>query len=142
MEPTRRVRRLLSLAGLAAVLVAVPTGTASGSCAGPAIETAGAATPLGEGGPLVVRGSGFLDGCDDSRGTSTGLGCSAPRREPVTPQRAVHLELRQGDQRFDLGTADAATDGSVVWRVTLPERLDTGPATLVADDAELPVSVG
>ncbi|SDT18702.1 hypothetical protein SAMN04488570_3782 [Nocardioides scoriae] len=138
------------------VLVSVPvagSGSARASCAAPELAVAGAGTgPAGvarvpAGGSLAVAGRGFVEGCDDTGGATTGPGCGAREpREVERPRRDVALVLVQGSRRWTLGTADAGTAsddrlGRVSWRVEVPAAVRPGPARLVTRDAELRVRV-
>lgn len=137
-----------------AVLLSAPSGSspAVASCAGPVLAVdgttgaTGVAAEVEAGGSLVVLGSYFVDGCDDTGGRAGG--CSAPE---VTerPLEDVTLTLRRGGQVVDLGSADAGTAadqqlGEVRWEATLPADLAPGRAVLTTDAAEggrLPVRV-
>ena len=142
--------RLVVLALLLAGLSLVPTGGASGSCAGPMLST----RSLGEGPPTLyvgglteVTGRWFVDGCDDTGGQSA-FGCGAPEPlEEERPLRDVELRLVQGHRSWVLGKADAGTAeegrlGQVSWTFRVPMTAKDGPATLRAGDAELKVVVG
>jgi hypothetical protein len=142
-------RRLTVLVLVLAGLAMLPTGGASGSCAGPALSTGsrgdGRPTVL-VGRPTEVEGRFFVHGCDDT-GSQSALGCggSGPREEE-TPMREVTLRLVQGDRGWVLGTADAGTAeegrlGEVSWRFRVPRAAADGPAVLRAETAELRISV-
>ncbi len=54
----------------------------------------------------------------------------------------VALFLRQGHRRWSLGTEDAATtDGRITWRVTIPDGVRPGRATLLAGVAKQKITV-
>ena len=144
----RRLLLLVLLVGLSAAPLG-PIGSASGSCAGPELQVAGATGDrpvLHTGRPLQVEGRHFVEGCDDT-GESSVLGCSRSEESEETPMTRVRLTLVQGDRKWVLGTADAGTGadrpdrGHVGWDVRLPDGVVTGRATLVAGSARLPVLV-
>ncbi|VXC23595.1 hypothetical protein [Nocardioides sp. AX2bis] len=132
------------LAGAAALSAPGGAPPASASCAGPtlAVEDApgsrGAVPEVEAGGTLVVDGSYFVDGCDDT-GSQAG-GCSAPEvtERPLTD---VTLTLSRADRVVDLGARDAGTAaeqqlGDVRWEATLPTDLAPGRAVLATDAVE------
>lgn len=95
---------------------------------------ASAQPPLALGPPVLVTGTHFFAGCQDTLGTR-GSGCSGGPAElpPQTPARQVHLVLSQGASSWDLGTADAdPEDSAISWRATLPPQVQPGPARLDA----------
>ena len=129
------------------VLVSAPLatgGSARASCAAPELEVAGTLVP---GVQVEVTGRGFVEGCDDTGGTTTGPGCTARQeREAVRPREQVALVLEQGSRRWRLGAVDAGTAadgmlGRVSWQVEVPREVRPGPARLVTRDAELRVRV-
>lgn len=145
---TRRLRGWLGLVvALSIVAAPWPGAPATASCAAPYLNLAGDLPPPAPGGELVVEGRAFVDGCNDTGG-STVFGCSVDEAEPAVPRRAVTLRLRQGGNECDLGIADAGSAedgelGQITWLVTMPEELRPGPATLLADGGEpLSVEVG
>jgi hypothetical protein len=94
---------------------------------------------------VTVDGSRFVDGCDDTGGTTV-LGCSSDG-ETETPMRDVTLTLEQGQRQWDLGTQDARGEpeeqrGEITWQVTIPEDVGPGRATLTAGDATEEILVG
>lgn len=149
----RHARRLLVTAASAAALGLVATSPVTASCAGPALDVAGAevrydptgaSRPVGvlarPDGPLVVTGTTFTDGtCNDTPDTS---GCEPPRQAaPPQPARGVELRLTQDGQTWRLAVADADRDSAVRWRVDLPPELRPGRATLTAGTAHLELDV-
>lgn len=152
MRNHRRGRGGARLGLLAVALVAlsvVPSGGASGSCAGPELSAPALVDrppQLMIGGETTVTGTSFVDGCDDGGGADV-LGCSRDEGETVTPLRDVTLILRQQGRTWELGTADAGTAqegrlGQVSWTIRVPMDLAAGPAVLVAGRARLKVEVG
>jgi hypothetical protein len=145
-----RTRGAAALFVLTALSLA-PVGSASGSCAGPDLQVRG-------GGPepatvrvdmvVIVDGTRFVDGCDDTGGGNTGFGCSSSDdRETETAMEEVTLTLRQGQRQWDLGTQDAVAEpeehrGEISWKVTIPDDVGPGPATLTAGDATEDILVG
>lgn len=132
-----------------ALLLGLPV-PASGSCAAPSLDVAGA-TPspspglggeqvpvvrLQAGQPVRVTGGGFPNFCDD---TGSSGGCGQPR-DPE-PLRDVELVVVQGERRAVLGTADADPVYTVTWDVALPADLVPGRAALVAGGVGLDVEV-
>jgi hypothetical protein len=110
-----------------------PMGSASGSCSAPVLlvdDPHKLSGKLRTGSTVVVAGSSFVDGCEDSE----------------NPMRNVGLVLRQGARDWDLGVQDAGSAeehalGRIAWRVRVPEGVRPGRAILVAGSAELPVSL-
>ncbi|KAA1428771.1 hypothetical protein [Nocardioides antri] len=86
-------------------------------------------------------GRAFVDGCDDTDGSSSTLGCSTPDDEVETPHEDIGLRVTQGARRWELGREDAGTAdnnqlGHVSWTVTIPDDLNPGRATLEADNSD------
>jgi hypothetical protein len=141
-----RVVPLLLVLTAAAVM---PIGGANGSCAGPQLRVGmgGEGPPTVRIGSIVtVQGEHFVHGCNDTGGGSV-LGCSTDEGEIEAPMEDVTLTIRQGRQKWDLGTRDAgaAADnklGQVAWEVTIPESLRPGPAILVADGVKEKIAIG
>jgi len=138
VKPTR-----LLLAVPLLLLGVAPTPSAA-TCAAPWL-TAAPGTVLERGVPATVEGRAFVDGCRDSM--TCGIGCGACEYDdpPPEPYRDVDLRLVQDGRSWHLGTTDAASaeaavEGRVRWRVTVPAAARPGRARLVADHAE-PVSV-
>lgn len=142
------VLRLCLLFGSAVVAVALPLpgDRAAASCAAPYLRIAGTPRelrpPVRRGSTVTVTGFGFVDGCDDSRGTTT-FGCfsHSEEREPEHPLPHLSLRVRQQGRAWALGTADAEKAahqrlGRVTWEVRLPAALRPGRATLGADGSQ------
>lgn len=121
--------------------VAATSVPAGASCVGPMLDVAPRGETFVRGATIEVGGHHFVDGCNDT-GSCTGfLGCQrCDYGPPPAPRTAVELQLVQRGRAWDLGTADAAADGSVTWRVTFPADARRGAARLVADGAQ-PVRV-
>lgn len=140
-------KRLLPLLLLLAAAALAPAGNAAASCAGPQLRVGavGDSPPGVEiGSAVTVRGSFFVHGCDDTGGRT--MGCAGEQRTTETPMGDVTLTIRQGGQRWDLGTKDAGTAaenklGRLAWHVEIPADLRPGPAVLRADGATLKVTV-
>ncbi|MBZ5737627.1 hypothetical protein [Nocardioides mangrovi] len=121
---------LLGLTGLAAA--PFPSSPAAAGCAGPQVVVPGVDVArdrpvLTRGSEVTVRGRYFLDGCDDTGGSSATLGCTTDDEgETVQPSRDVELRLN-GEL---VGTADADEDGRITWTFTVPVDLPVGPATM------------
>ncbi|MGH3424490.1 MAG: hypothetical protein ACRDO8_07170 [Nocardioidaceae bacterium] len=96
---------------------------------------------------VAVAGRAFVDGCDDTGGGSTFLGCTHREAgETETPLHDVALTLRQHGRTWRLGRADAgsATEGRlghVLWKVHVPRELRPGRAVLRAKGARLVVTI-
>jgi hypothetical protein len=134
----------------------VPANPATASCVGPYmfVGKVQKSTVIDPAATLSVSGRAFARGCDDT-GSSSIFGCRSSQGERLTPMQDVVLLLRQGDQRWRLGVADAKSAeqnqlGRITWHVQVPAEVRTGRATLVADirprgsdglDARLPVRV-
>jgi hypothetical protein len=125
-----------------------PAERAAASCAAPSLQIGDDTqrrVTIATSATVTVEGRGFVDGCDDSGG-QTEWGCAS---DDVTqaPSRDVGLSIRQGAQRWDLGSADAGTAednrlGQVTWSFDVPVRLAPGRATLIARGAQpLPVVI-
>ncbi len=133
---------MLVLLGAAATAAPGLGSPAAASCAAPSLDAGRGPRPVVVAGdPLVVRGAGYLDACDDSGGCTAG--CSGCRRVQVHGLRDVTLQLRQGGRTWDLATADAtdattptgtgAGRGEVAWDAVLPSALRPGRAVLRTD---------
>lgn len=85
----------------------------------------------------VVRGSYFINGCQDTMTCTEWLGCSRCRHDEPRPQPFGDLELRlmQDGSVWDLGVAEGH-DGSPVWSMRVPEGAEPGAARLLVDQAE------
>lgn len=147
---SHQVRVAAAAAVLAATIAPLPTWTASAGCVAPYLRVDDA----GEGRPIVFRGASvtvegraFVEGCDDTDGSSGFLGCSSHDEEPVLPHEDVLLRITQGDRRWDLGRADAGSAddnqlGQISWTITVPGDLKPGRALLEADASDsLPILV-
>lgn len=98
---------------------------------------------LERGAATLLEGRAFVEGCRDSMGCSTGLGCDACRYEdpPEVPLRDVSLRLVQADRTWDLAVADAGMAennqlGWVTWTFEVPVGANPGPAKLVPEHGE------
>jgi hypothetical protein len=134
----------------------VPTTPATASCVGPYVFVGRVekSTVINPAAALRVSGRAFVRGCDDT-GSSSIFGCRSSQGERETPMQDVVLLLKQGDQRWRLGSGDAGSAeqnqlGHITWHVQVPAEVRSGRATLVADirprgsdglDARLPVQV-
>lgn len=129
---------LLLGALMAGLLVApFPPPTATGSCVPPTVEL-GKDTVLTPGGSASVKGSAFKEGCNDTGGCTSFLGCEDCHEEPEVPYDDIELRLRQGGHTWTLGVADAgsAADselGQVEWTFLVPRAARPGRATLLTD---------
>lgn len=92
--------RGLLLAGVAAALFGGLLPSARGSCASPFIEIVKPAAQhdrparLAAGESVTARGRGWLAGCNDTGGGSTG-GCSQPSEEPpVKPMTDIEVRIK------------------------------------------------
>ncbi len=140
---------------LAAAVAPFPGAPASASCVGPQLATAGQrAIPSearpGQRAPAVrpasvvsVDGRFFVDGCDDTGGQTSVLGCDrqAGPEDQVAPMKDVELVLRQGGREWSLGTADADAHGRITWDVRIPVDLRSGRAILLAATSRTAVVV-
>ena len=151
-----RSRASLVVVMCAAALGLVAPSPVTAGCVGPSLEVPGAQTRFAaqlEGrsvtvlprrdGPLAVTGMTFANGpCNDTPNTS---GCGAPETPaPSVPAKGVELTLRQGEQTWRLGTADASGSDdnyAVRWDIELPADLRPGRATLIAGTADLAIEV-
>ena len=134
----------------------VPADPATASCVGPYLFVGKVQndTVIDPAADLSVSGRAFARGCDDT-GSSSVFGCQPSQGERTTAMKDVVLLLKQGDQRWRLGIADAGSAdqnqlGHITWHVQVPAGVRTGRATFVADirprgsdglDARLPVRV-
>ncbi len=123
--------------GLPLAPVAAPS--ASAACVGPYLLVGDVQhrPSIRAGASLTVEGRAFVRGCDDT-GSVNMFGCRSSQGEVETPMSNVVLSLRQGDERWRLGTENAgsAADnrlGHVTWQVAVPAEVETGRALLVAD---------
>lgn len=144
-----QVRLVFSAVLVAAAVAPWPAWNASAGCAAPSLEVVGTddlRPTLTRGATVTVSGRSFVDGCNDTGGSST-FGCTSEEEEPVLPHEDISLTITQGDRRWELGTEDAGTAddnqlGQVTWTVTIPADLEPGRALLQADPSEpLPVFV-
>lgn len=131
-----RFPRLVVVCGFLLVSLGLVVPVSSASCASPRLQVAGQEAEgrprLPVTGPFGVKGSGFVDGCNDGGG---GTGCHAQKPEPVRPVRAK-LELRQGARTWVIGLArpgSAQHLGDLWWEVALPAGVRPGVATLLTD---------
>lgn len=142
-----RLRAVLVVLFLGAILP-WPGETASAQCAAPWLyvgDLEQSRPAISEDDPVTVEGRGFVGGCEDGTGQDV-LGCTVDEPEAEVPMTHVTLSIRQGDRSWRLGTEDAggAEDGElghITWTVRLPEQVESGRATLVAAEQELPVVV-
>ena len=138
MRPTdvHRSSALLVAALLAVSVGPLPGSPATASCAGPWLETEGLTLRAGD--VVTVGGRGFDDGCQDSMGCSETFGCSSCSYDdpPPEPLRDLTVRLVQGGRSWELGTADADSDGRVTWSFTVPAGVERGAARLVTDLTE------
>lgn len=119
-----------------------PPERAAASCAAPSIQIGDDTqrrVAIAASATITVEGLGFVDGCDDTGG-QTEWGCT-PDDVTEAPMRDVGLSIRQGPQRWELGSADAGTAednrlGQVTWSFDVPGRLEPGRATLIARGAQ------
>ncbi|WP_030485197.1 hypothetical protein [Nocardioides aequoreus] len=126
------------------VLTAVPLSQlpAAASCPTPYIKSSSKLV-LERGAATTLEGRAFVEGCRDSMGCSTGLGCDACRWQepPEVPLRDVSLRLVQADRTWDLAVADAGMAennqlGWVTWTFEVPVGAIPGPAKLVPEHGE------
>jgi len=145
-----------SAALLTLLALPVPANPATASCVGPYLFVGKVQhdTVIDPAAALSVSGRAFARGCDDT-GASSIFGCQSSQGERTTAMRDVVLLLKQGDQHWRLGVADAGSAehqrlGHITWHVQVPTGVQAGRATLVADirprgvdglDARLPVRV-
>ena len=129
MRPTG-VRRpfLLLLLALLGLMLLPSGGPASASCAGPAVE---APQGLVRGESVEVRGTRFVDGCQDSM-SCPAYGCGECEYDepPPVPTPDVTLRLSQDGRHWDLATEDADSHGRVRWTFTVPDDVRRGRARL------------
>lgn len=148
---------LALLTGLLGVAV-VPysDNPAAASCAAPSLSVEGHDTDqrvrLVPGEEVTVTGRGFVEGCDDTGGSSASpLGCSGDDHEEIeTPLTDIELVALQGQptmKETSLATADAGTAedddlGQITWTFVVPRTLSPGPAVLKTVGSEpLPVRI-
>lgn len=91
---------------------------------------------------MVVSGRYFHTGCEDT----VAYGCAGPKppSDPESPQLGVVLILQQGDETWELGTADAGARANgypITWPIRIPADSVSGAATLVAGTARLDVTI-
>lgn len=145
MSPRRPVL-VLSLLGAALVLAPVPgTPEAAASCAGPRIDVF-SRPPFVAGQAIGLRGRYFVDGCNDTGGGSSVLGCtSSDQREPVPPMRDIDIAVVQDGHRTHLATVNAGGPGGLgIFHTTvrLPRTLHPGSAVLRAGTATARLRIG
>lgn len=139
-----KARVTASIALLAAVIALWPIETASACCVAPylRVEDAREKRPIvSRGASVTVEGRAFVDGCNDTGGSSGFLGCTPQDDEPVVPHDDVALRITQGDRQWELGSEDAGTAaddqlGHVSWTFVVPDDLRPGRARLAADASE------
>lgn len=135
---------------LTAAITPWPTWTASAGCVAPYLRIDDAREELPivtRGATVTVEGRAFVEGCNDTGGSSGFLGCSAQEDEPVLPHEDILLRITQGDRQWELGREDAGSAdedqlGHVSWTITIPDGLKRGRARLVADASDsMPILV-
>jgi hypothetical protein len=116
-----------------------PQTPASASCAAPYLEVP-ARLVLERGATVMIEGRSFTDGCRDSVGCSTRLGCDSCEYDdsPPTPMDDIELRLVQRDHTWTVDVADAETVGSghpgwVTWTIEVPANAMPGPAKLLPE---------
>lgn len=149
MVRRHRVALIAGIAAAAGSLGLITPLALSASCVGPSLSVEPPIEPprMTPAAAIVVRGESstvygewFRDGCNDT-GVS---GCGVRVQDPESPLTDLELRLRQGDQSWPLGTADAgdrAVHYAVTWVFTVPDQARPGAATLETDAAELYVQV-
>jgi hypothetical protein len=143
----RRPVLVLVLLGAALALVPLPgTPKAAASCAGPRVDLS-PGPPFVAGQAIALHGRYFVDGCNDTGGGSSVLGCTTTERpEPVPPMRDIEIAVVQGGDRTHLATVDASgpDDGLGVFRTTvrLPRTLHPGPAVLHVGTVSIRLRIG
>lgn len=145
-----QVRVAAAGALLAAAIAPWPTWDASAGCVAPylRVDDARQERPVvNRGASVTVEGRAFVEGCNDTGGSSGFPGCSSQDDEPVLPHEDIGLRITQGDRQWELGREDAGTAddnqlGHVSWTITIPDDLRPGRARLEADASDsLPILV-
>lgn len=126
----------LALAATAfAALAAVAPLPAGASCIGPSIQSAGLGDgdTMDRGRSLVITGRGWGDNCYD-----TGIPPGA-HGTLGNPDRDIEVAFVQGSRRITVATGNADGDYEFRVRITVPDALEPGPASLVARSGDIDV---
>lgn len=121
---TMTMLRALTVALVAAVAVAVLSGTAEAGCVGPGIEHPSGT--VDRGGTVHVVGQAWGDNCYDTGPPPPGEGVLG---HPLT---GIKVYLAQGGIEHLVATGDADQKFGFVVDVPVPDTLEPGPVELVA----------
>lgn len=133
LRPRIRVLALFAAAPLIFTGCSGSQGTDQAACIGPGLEVSPDSVAPGD--TFALEGSNFFSGCEDV----------IIDGEPVDEERArqgVEIELRQGSRTWELGTVNANKYYSISTKLTVPENVKPGKATVKADSAKAAIRVG